>query len=170
MARYEHVKETIIEGRMFVKIQGIPLDGGPSKHWIPIRPCVCVTEPCPCDTLDDIIVWLPSNVSSERTGKQWDGNDVYSYRLDEDSRIMVEAQIPMTIGNLQSMKELAERGHGRTISVFQKKSKKKGKSTVGGLLVGAFELGWAIGEKIDEETGVSDKISDWLAENFPWPW
>lgn len=116
-------------------------------------------------------MWLPSGTPSERTGKKWEGEDIFAYQVRRDSDILVDTQIPMTIGDLGRMKELAERGHGRAISVLQKSSKKKkGKPSVGALLIGAFELGWHIGEKIDEETGISDKISDWLAENFPWPW
>lgn len=38
-----------------------------------------------------------------------------------------------------------------------------------GKLKTAFEIGWNIGTIIDESTGASDKISDWLLDKFgPW--
>jgi len=121
--------------------------------------------------LDDVILWLPSGTASEKTGDRWQGEDVLAYPIPRGSKVILEAQIPITVGDLQLMKDLAERGRGRAVTVFQKSANTtKGKPSIGALLIGAFELGWHIGEKIDEETGASDKISDWLAENFPWPW
>jgi hypothetical protein len=110
---------------------------------------------------DDILMWLPANVSFERTGKQWNGSDVYSYELSAESKVMVETQIPVAISDLKKMKEMAEGGRGRIIA---------SKKSIGGWLIGAFELGWAIGEKIDEETGASEKLADWLYDTLgPWP-
>lgn len=47
----------------------------------------------------------------------------------------------------------------------------KGKKlSVRDAITAAFAAGYAIGEVIDDGTGLSDTISDWAAEHFPWPW
>ena len=33
----------------------------------------------------------------------------------------------------------------------------------------AFRVGYAIGGVLDRKYGLSDRISDWAARNFPWP-
>lgn len=38
-------------------------------------------------------------------------------------------------------------------------------------LIKAFGIGWIIGEAIEEEFDLADKISDWMIDFFgPWPW
>jgi len=169
MTQYMNTKQNILRQRTVASIMGIPLDGD-WKEWFPIRPCVCVTaEGCPCDTLEDIIVWISANVKPEKTGKKCQGDELLNYHLERDTKILVETQIPMTIGQLEKIKEVTENCDGKTGTIFKKSSNSKGKKSIGKLLIGAFELGWFIGEKIDEETDVSGKISDWLAETIPWP-
>lgn len=76
----------------------------------------------------------------------------------------------MTLGQLEKAKEITKNCSRKTNAIFKKFSNTKRKPSVGTLLIGVFELGWHVGEKIDVGTGVSDKISDWLDDNFPWPW
>lgn len=172
MIQYDEKKREFLQQRSFGSLMGAPLDGGREwKGWFPINPCICVkAEGCPCDWLDDIIVWLPVDIKSEKTGKQCQGNELLIYHIGRDTKVLVETQIPMTLGQLEKAKEITENSCGKTRAIFNKSSSTKGKPSVGALLIGAFELGWFVGEKIDEETGASDKISDWLADNFPWPW
>jgi hypothetical protein len=150
---YLETQQNLAGTRLLTKIQGVRLEGGLDRDWFPIRPCICVKEEdCPCDTLDDTIVWLPHGTPSEDTGKKWEGNPVLSYRVPVDSQILVETQIPITLGKLQHMKDLSDRGSGKAVEWLQKSKKKGKKPTVGALLIGAFELGWHIGEKIDRST------------------
>lgn len=175
MATYTDTQYDFIESRLYSTLRGIPLHEGPYDRWFPIRPCLCVTaENCPCDRLDDIIIWLPPDAIPKKTGSMCEGQELFTYRLETDAEILVETQIPTTINELERLKEVAEGLTGPTYSAFRRTSvmmkKPKKKTTVGTLVVAAFELGWKIGEKINEETGLDDKISDWLSENFPWPW
>ena len=172
MSQYNDTKLNLLQQRSFGSLMGSPLDGGRDwKGWFPIRPCLCVTaEGCPCDKLEDIIVWLPEGIPSEKTGKKSEEGELFNYQIGRDTKVLVETHIPMTLGQLEKAKEITEKCSGKTRAIFQKSSNTKGKPSIGALLIGAFELGWHIGEKVDEETGVSDKISDWLAENLPLPW
>jgi hypothetical protein len=44
------------------------------------------------------------------------------------------------------------------------------KGAVGGAAAYAFfRAGYWFGTQLDQEYGLSDKISDWAAENIPWP-
>jgi hypothetical protein len=174
MRDYDETQERLAAqrtGSTVTRISGVPLQGRTIKGWFPIHPCLCVQDspenPCPCNNLDDVLVWLPSNVSPQRSGQQHEGEEVFSYEVPANVRILVETQIPMTAGDLQHMKKLTVRGRGKAVSLLQARS--RARVSVGELLVGAFALGWAIGEKVDEETGASDAISDWLAEEIPWP-
>jgi hypothetical protein len=146
----------------------VPLQDVARKGWKPIRPCICVTEPCPCDDLDDIIVWLPSvKKAAKRTGD--DGID--SYSVEPDERVLVELQIPMTLTQLRQLKEWADREDGSAGEGSGDGEVTAAAAPVGtaGAAVAAFEVGYALGTKIDEAAGLSDKISDWAAENIPWP-
>lgn len=165
MEDYRNTKEELLQKATLTEIRAIPLQKEPYKGWFPIRPfpnCICVTEPCPCDKLEDIIIWLPTGTKQESTGKRHGENEVLSYQVERDLKILVEPLVPITVGRLQDMQGLANKDHGKVTTMY----KKSGKPTVGGLLVGAFELGWAIGTKIDEETDLSDKIADLLDDLF----
>lgn len=79
--------------------------------------------------------------------------------------LWVQEFTPMHIGRLQKALEFIQK-HPQ-LSVI---AKKKG-TGFWAKIVAAFEAGWEIGTFIDEETGLSDEISDWLLDTFgPWPW
>jgi hypothetical protein len=40
----------------------------------------------------------------------------------------------------------------------------------GQAVVQAFKFGYNVGTIVDKKTKLSDKVSDWAAKNFPWPW
>lgn len=171
MANYNLTKRNLLKQRAFGNLLGVPLDGHREKKgWVPISPCICVkADDCPCDTLDDIIVWIPSNIRYRKTGIRCRGDQVLAYDVSTDAVVMVEAQLPMTIGQLQQAKRLAESGARHRRVVFDSSIDGDGKTSIGALIVKAFELGWSIGEKIDGQTGLTDKLSDWLAEKFSKP-
>lgn len=169
------------------------------RGCIPILWCFCVHDspdnPCPCT---GPIIWFPrSSIRTSLGGSQQreetvtltvDGStrvflddtreaggrqtDIRLLRPGEDGELepveeslWVQEFTPFRIDRLQRALEIIE-SHPQ-LSVM---AKKKGKS-FWGKLVAAFEAGWAIGTAIDEETGLSDEISDWLLDTFgPWPW
>lgn len=149
-------------------IRGVPMSDDTLRDWIPIQPCICVTEPCPCDVLDDIVVWMPAAARSQKTKARVGSDQVVSYPVKSDEQVLVEVQIPMTTSQLRRLKEWSQRpgepgaGSGQTGTAQKPVSAKDA-------VVAAFAVGYAIGEVLDEETGLSDSISDWAAENIPWP-
>lgn len=171
--------------------------GGP-RGCIPIFWCLCVWDspesPCACN---GPIVWLPHGSFRIRKQAQREQEGLVDINIDANTRVFIEDSrevggknagarlmrmtpdgqleavtetlwvqefTPMHIGRLQRALELIEK-HPQ-LSVL---AKKKGKG-FWAKLVAAFEAGWEIGTFIDEETGLSDKISDWLLDTFgPWP-
>jgi hypothetical protein len=168
---------TTTKGRLFQQrsrsnsntISGVPLKDSPIKGWKALLPCLCVMEPCNCDELlDDIIAWLPAASREEPTGKRAGSDEVVSYGVQPAEKILVEVQIPLTLAQLKKLKEWATRDgepRGRSESIVTARA-----LSVKDALLGAFAVGYALGEAIDEGTGLSDTISDWAAEHIPWPW
>lgn len=185
-----------IEGRIVARASsGIY---GP-KGCTPILWCLCVHDspdnPCPCT---GPIIWIPDRFLRAKRKARHGEEGAIEFDLDgktriflEDSRevgtiesgtrllrksedgqleavtdtLWVQEFIPMRINTLKRALLLIE-GHPQLSAM----AKKKGKG-FWGKIVAAFEAGWAIGEFIDEETGLSDKISDWMIDTFgPWPW
>ena len=171
MATYATTKGRLFQPRNRLDpntISGVPLKDSPFKDWIPIHTCICVMEPCPCDDLDDVIVWLPTASRGEPTGKRVGSDEVVSYGVERDKKVQVEVQIPLTLAELKKLKEWATREgepRGRSDSLVTARA-----VSVKDALLGAFFVGYALGEAIDEATGLSDTISDWAAEHIPWPW
>lgn len=162
MLSYQDVKQTLLADKAVAPITGVPLEGQSFRRWRPIQPCICVTEPCPCDKLDDAIVWVPTDRPTQRSGRLNKGDDVVAFEFESDTGLLVEAQIPVTRAQLAAVKSSPTLRKVATSMTARKPSVKD-------LLAGAFEVGFAIGEAIDEGTGLSDEISDWLAEHIPWP-
>jgi hypothetical protein len=64
MAIYSNVKRATLRRASAPgnsELKGVALECGAFKRWHPIRPGICATEPCPCDGLDDAIIWLPTS-------------------------------------------------------------------------------------------------------------
>ncbi|WP_143138772.1 hypothetical protein [Lentzea waywayandensis] len=174
MGTYAETKEQLllrVQGVRAGIVRGVPLKGGRFGGFFPIRPCLCVTEPCPCDDLgdlDDLIIWLPVSNQGRGTGSRAGSDEVLAYEVEHDDRVLVEVQIPMTIAQLRKIKEWSDREQGeRSDRVTVRKG---GKVSPSQAILGAFLVGYALGEKIDEGTGLSESISDWAADNIPWPW
>lgn len=162
MLSYQDVKQSLFADESVAPITGVPLQGQSFRRWQPIQPCICVTEPCPCDRLDDIIVWVPTDLPAQRSGRLSKGDDVLAFELEPGTSLLVEAQIPVTRAQLAAVKSSPTLRKVATSMTAHKPSVKD-------LLAGAFAVGFAIGEAIDEGTGLSDEVSDWLAEHIPWP-
>jgi hypothetical protein len=172
MANYTGVKAKSLNrssGSKFSTLKGVNLDGGAIKGWRPFSPCICVTEPCPCDKLDDLIIWLPSTRTYEQTHQKVGGDAVVALEIDPDEELLVEVQVPMTIAQIKKLKEWSERSNGCGGTASGISIKKGAPVTPAKAAAAAFAVGFALGEKLDEETGLSDKISDWAADNIPWP-
>lgn len=171
---YVEAKTKFLESRVSITISGIPLDwDDDGKGFFPIWPCVCVTEPCPCDELDDIIVWLPTGTKGERTGNKINGSDVITYIVPGDTKLVIETEIPMTASGFKKFQhEVVEtiRNPNSGLQILCKGKPLPPGSGAGFWLSAAAATGWAIGTFIDKEAGLSDKISDFLAEKIPWPW
>ncbi|CAA9247097.1 MAG: hypothetical protein AVDCRST_MAG93-1577 [uncultured Chloroflexia bacterium] len=78
------------------------------------------------------------------------------------AEIIVPRYLPIQVGMLSDALELIS-GDDRLTTMA--------KQAPGplGWVVAAFKAGWEIGEFIDEETGASDALADWLYETFgPW--
>jgi hypothetical protein len=187
--------ESTIQGRI---ISRLPNQIAGPRGCFPILWCLCVHDspdnPCPCN---GPIIWIPEGSIRNRRklGRGTEGSvelDVEaSARVfledtreiggqDSDARLMrlgadgqfeavtdtlwVQEFSPMRLDRLKRALELIERDP--RLSAI---AKKKGKG-IWGKLVAAFEAGWAIGTYIDEKTGLSDKLSDWMIDTFgPWP-
>lgn len=171
MANYHLTKRNILKQRASGDLLGVPLDGHREKNgWMPICPCICLdADDCPCDSLDDIIIWIPSSIKFRETGIRCGKDPVMAYDVTKDAVILVEAQLPMTIGQLQTAKHLAQSEPRYQRLVFDNTTDGNGKTSIGALIVKAFQLGWSIGEKVDGQPGLTDKLSGWLAEKFSKP-
>lgn len=174
MATYSRTKSSLLQragAPSQAVLKGVALDGGGSDGWQPIRPCICVTEPCPCDSLEDLILWVPSSKQGQETRQRSGQDPIVAYPVDPDEQVLVELQIPMTMAQLKQLKEWAQREEATDSDSSPRAARSGKKKPVGtaGAAVAAFEVGYALGTKIDEATGLSDKISDWASENIPWP-
>lgn len=174
MIDYTKVKNETLEEGVTAQIHGVPLSIHlDRKGWFPIISCICVTEPCPCDKMDNTIIWLPAGSQGEKTGKQFEGVDVMAYSIKGNENLMVETNIPMTAAGFKKVqRRVAEDSCNPKsgLRTMAKGAPLPPGSGAGFFLSVAAAAGWGLGTLIDEESGASDKISDFLAENIPWPW
>lgn len=171
MADYEETKRKLLRQHAFGILKGIPLDRHcKRKGWKPIVPCIDFgdDDDFPCENLDDIIVWIPSDATSVKTGKRCKGGEIFIYNVSRDTRVLVETQLPMTVGQLHKAKRLAEAGPRQINAFLPNASVRDGPASVRTLLTLAFELGWHIGETIEQRIGLTDRISEWFANKFSW--
>jgi hypothetical protein len=170
LVSYEEMKEKQLEDTMVTKIHGVPLhlegsqlDFDSNGAFWPIAWCLCVQDspdnPCPCK--DPIIVWLPKDKilkSGKSRRKNHEGSEVYWFEMTNGADVMVEELHSLKVKDLADGSYGPE-GNGTSVS-FSKKSIRSR------LLKAAFSLGFAIGTAIDEETGASDDIADWLHDTL----
>lgn len=154
------------------------------------------SNPCPCM---GPIIWLPEGQTihireSRRTGQQDD--TLVEVDLPSDARVFldetreikprqsanlkllrygpggefsrvedamwIQEYSPVRAATLVRVLEVV--GSDPKLQAIAKKSRGRWKQ-----IVAAFEVGWAVGEFIDDKTGLSDALSDWLFENLgPW--
>jgi hypothetical protein len=169
LASYGEMKEKQLQDTWVTKIHGVPLElegnildlNSNGVFW-PILGCLCVQDspdnPCPCK---GPIVWLPKDkiLKSGKSGRNnHEGSEVHWFEVANGAEIMVEELHTLKIKDYADFVDWTE-GNGTSVS-FSKKSIRSR------LLKAAFSLGFAIGTVIDEETGASDEISDWLHDTF----
>lgn len=167
------------------------------RGCIPVLWCFCVQDspsnPCKCT---GPIIWIPEDSLRDHGRPQLSKDGSAEIVVDGNTRVFVEDTrevggknagsrlmrlgrddnfeavadtlwlqefMPMRLSQLNKALKLIE-SHPKLGSIAKKS---KG---VWGKIVAAFEAGWEIGTAIDEETGLSDKISDWMIETFgPFP-
>ncbi|GGE09298.1 hypothetical protein GCM10011390_30480 [Aureimonas endophytica] len=76
-----------------------------SKRYVPLLPnwCVCVTEPCRCETPDGPIVWVPQDAirSREATGRSnRSGEPLQDFHLEDGATLISEAFIRVRADHL----------------------------------------------------------------------
>lgn len=108
------------------------------------------------DETREIVPRKPANVRLLRYGEDGKFSPV-------EETLWVQEYMPMRAAALVGALELI--GSNKKIQVM---AKKKGPG-IFGWIVGAFKAGWEIGEFIDDKTGVSDSLADWLYDTLgPW--
>ncbi len=166
---YERVRELQVEDATVTKIYGPPIGADNDKptkeqekalRFMRLFGCFCVQDtpesPCLCGS----IIWIPWDkiVRIEKSERKNDkGQKLSLVTVYNDAEIVVER---LTRMKAIQYGQRPYRTHARKDGVAYRTSEK------GALLIAAFELGWVIGTKIDEETGLSDTISDWLYDWF----
>lgn len=100
MADYFDELDKKFEASGTATIRGIPLDIDVShplkaKGYFPILSptCVCVTDPCPCNDGDSIIIWLPESGIRHRTAteiKSKNGDALHEFRVMRDADLITE--------------------------------------------------------------------------------
>lgn len=164
-----------------VQFYGIPIQLGQNSYSSKMRGCIpiefgclCVHDspdsPCPCRKLPPIIVWLPEDrifKQSPADKKNHDGRELTLFEVENTAQIFLEKLLPFNISTLRAALSPGRKTGGDN---GQPGSLQKKRSKVAKAVIAAFSFGWEIGEAIDEETGASDELADWLYDTFgPWP-
>jgi hypothetical protein len=100
MADYFAELDKQFEATGTLVIKGLPLDVSPdhplrAKGYFPIvsPTCVCVTEPCPCEDGDDLIIWLPDSGVRARKAtklKSKSGENLEEFHVMRDADVITE--------------------------------------------------------------------------------
>jgi hypothetical protein len=111
MPTYDEAKLNAFTAVTTVTVVGVPLDVSddhPLRHegYQPIKGCICVTEPCPCDEESSEILWILSprgDAQGIATDKKNEAGEVlYNYRLDADVTIVIESYERIRVSDLIS--------------------------------------------------------------------
>ena len=175
--RYDELKARQLENAVATDVHGVPVefgDGltalGRDRGMFPILGCLCVHDSpdslCPCGP----IIWLPKDkiLSSRKAGsRDREGREVYSFRVESDAELVVERPVPVRAGAYAAALKAPNGAPsvGLDGSAGLAMARGKGVGPVAAV-VAAFEVGYALGTKINEAFGLSGKISDWLVDLF----
>jgi hypothetical protein len=100
MAKYFEELDRHVEATGTTVIKGAPLEVGAdhplrAKGYFPVLSptCVCVTDPCPCDDIDNLIVWLPETGVRSRKATQLknkSGETLHEFHVMRDADLITE--------------------------------------------------------------------------------
>ncbi len=154
------------------KLTGIPIEfpensqANQTRKFFPIQVgCNCdhvqdsPENPCPCNSLPPIIVWLPKEkiLKSYKSDKgNHDGRELTVFEIEKDATVFVERLQPINLSRVSGM------GNGHPINTNINTA----------LIFLAFVLGKAIGVAVGGVVGevvTGGGVSDWLAgvDNSP---
>ena len=100
MPTYDEAKLDAFTAATTVTVVGVPLDVSDDhplrrEGYQPIKGCICVTEPCPCDEGSSEILWIFSprgDAKGIATDKKNEAGEVlYNFSLDADVTIVIES-------------------------------------------------------------------------------
>lgn len=139
------------------RVVGVPIDWQ-LPDWIVVSPCFCVQDspdnPCPCYDKEHPWVFIPKDgiVSERETGRKSEFGIVNEFAIDINAQVLVGLIKPLDARDIEDGDDV--------ITAYKKKSVRR-------FLIGlAYKAGKVFGEWLDEETGASDDISDWLIDKF----
>jgi len=120
MPTYDEAKLKAFTAATTVTVVGVPLgvsDDHPLRRegYQPIKGCICVKEPCPCDEGSNEILWIFSprgDVKGIATDKKNEAGEVqYNFRLDAGATIVIESYERIRVSDLVSTRR---RMHSRS--------------------------------------------------------
>lgn len=180
MAEYAALQAERFVSATTSTISGIPVDVDDEREvfgrsLVPIIPCFCVHDapehPCTCG---GPTIWIFEDDIFEESGsdrRSADGEKIVDYRVRPEARVIAEATVPLRASGVVDRLEgsgVVTEGDGDLEWLFQEKEDLPDVKLPGlaGKLWDAFEVGWEIGQWLDDEFDLSDKISDWLHDWF----
>src|SRR5215211_6555029 len=106
MASYDEARANEFTAATTKTITGVALEAPEESRMIsgvgriPIRYCVCVTEPCECD---GPVIWveeadLREKVATDRRSRT--GEELHDFKIDRDATVLIESIVPARAGNL----------------------------------------------------------------------
>lgn len=120
MPTYDEAKLNAFTAATTVTVVGVPLDVSNDhplrrEGYQPIKGCICVTEPCPCDEGSNEILWIYSprgDAMGIATDKKNEAGEVlYNFSLDADVTIVIESYERTRVSDLIST---GRRAHSRS--------------------------------------------------------
>ncbi len=123
MPTYDEAKLNAFTAATTVTVVGVPLDVSDDhplrrEGYQPIKGCICVTEPCPCDEESNEILWIYSprgDAKGVLTDKKNEaGEALQNFRLDAEATIVIESYAQIRVSDLlSSRRQMPSRSSAR---------------------------------------------------------
>jgi hypothetical protein len=175
---YFDIKTDQLNAISTIKVVGIPIQtadkpqGNNLQRHIAIEHgCLCVIDspddPCPCRHLPPIIIWLPEDGCIHKYKSDTpnhDGRELTVFEMDRSVTIFIEKMQAIDLSKVSNNNTFKMNGIGSKPPI-KIPTLANALIPIWWHLVEALEVGYTIGEHIDEATG----LSDWLAgvDNSP---